>query len=168
MCWTEVPSTLKSLGSQRARWQNGLAEVLWLNRDMLLNPRYGRIGLVAIPYQWLLELFAPVIEVCGWALMLIATLSGLLSSAFFVSFFVLGYLMGVFISIAAVLMEEMAYHRYNDWRDLIRLIALCFLEYFPYRPLNTLWRIKGLWYFLTGQNTWQPMERVGFAPQPSD
>src|SRR6267378_4179604 len=35
MCWTEAPSDLKSLGRQRARWQKGLLQVLWDNRDML-------------------------------------------------------------------------------------------------------------------------------------
>src|SRR5467141_1520580 len=47
MCWTEVPSDLKSLGRQRARWQKGLLDVLWPNRDMLFRPRYGRIGCFA-------------------------------------------------------------------------------------------------------------------------
>src|SRR6202021_584580 len=50
MCWTEVPSDLQSLGRQRARWQNGLMDVLWPNRDMLFRPRYGRIGCFALPY----------------------------------------------------------------------------------------------------------------------
>jgi len=49
MCWTEVPSDLKSLGRQRARWQKGLLDVLWPNRDMLFRPRYGRIGCFALP-----------------------------------------------------------------------------------------------------------------------
>src|SRR5437763_5178882 len=33
MCWTEVPSDLRSLGRQRARWQKGLLDVLWPNRS---------------------------------------------------------------------------------------------------------------------------------------
>src|SRR5258707_15506568 len=53
MCWTEVPSDLESLARQRARWQKGLPDVLWPNRDMLFRPRYGRIGCFALPYLWL-------------------------------------------------------------------------------------------------------------------
>jgi cellulose synthase/poly-beta-1,6-N-acetylglucosamine synthase-like glycosyltransferase len=166
VCWTEVPSTLKSLGRQRARWQNGLADVLWQNKDMLLNPRYGRIGLLAIPYQWVFELLAPVAEIAGWALLLLAGLMGLLSKSFLVMFFVMGYLLSVLISIGSVLMEEMAYHRYNDWRDLFRLVGLCFIEYFPYRPLNTIWRVQGLWQFVRGKNSWQLIDRVGLEPAP--
>ena len=32
---------------------------------MLLNPRYGRLGLFAVPYYWVFELAAPVIELLG-------------------------------------------------------------------------------------------------------
>ena len=59
VCWTEVPSDLTSLGRQRARWQKGLLDVLWPNRDMLFRPRYGRVGSFALPYLWLFELCAP-------------------------------------------------------------------------------------------------------------
>ena len=166
VCWTEVPSNLKALARQRARWQNGLADVLWQNRKMLLNPRYGRVGLIALPYQWLFELFAPVMEVCGWMSMIAATVLGLLSASFFVAFVLLGYLLGTFVSIGSVLLEEMVYHRYNDWRDLTRLVGYCFLEHFPYRQMNTVWRLKGLWQFVTGRNAWQLIERVGFEKQP--
>lgn len=50
MCWTEVPSDFRSLARQRARWQKGLLDVLWPNRDMLFRARYGRIGSFALPY----------------------------------------------------------------------------------------------------------------------
>jgi len=83
VCWTEVPSDLRSLGRQRARWQKGLLDVLWPNRDMLFRPRYGRIGCLALPYLWLFEFLAPVIEVSGIATIVLAALLGALSGSFF-------------------------------------------------------------------------------------
>src|SRR5260370_1182667 len=50
MCWTEVPSSLKSLVMHRAPCQKGLLDSLWPNRDMLFRPRYGRIGSFPLPY----------------------------------------------------------------------------------------------------------------------
>ncbi|MEK7295324.1 MAG: glycosyltransferase family 2 protein, partial [Actinomycetota bacterium] len=47
--WTEVPITAKVLRSQRKRWHRGLWETLWKYRGMLFNPRYGKVGLMAIP-----------------------------------------------------------------------------------------------------------------------
>src|SRR5207302_2321293 len=35
VCWTEVPSDLRSLARQRSRWQKGMLDVLLPNRDML-------------------------------------------------------------------------------------------------------------------------------------
>ena len=67
VCWTEVPSDLRSLGRQRARWHKGLLDVLWPNKDMLFRPRYGLVGCFALPYLWLFELLAPVIELGGIA-----------------------------------------------------------------------------------------------------
>jgi cellulose synthase/poly-beta-1,6-N-acetylglucosamine synthase-like glycosyltransferase len=163
VCWTEAPSGYRSLAKQRARWQNGLADVLWRNRDMMLNPRYGRIGLIAIPYQWLFELLAPFVEVFGWATMLVAAALGALSASFFAEFMLFGYLFGTLISIGSIVIEEMTYHRYNNPRDLLRLIGVCFLEHIPYRPLNCLWRIQGMWEFATGKNAWQMIDRVGLA-----
>ncbi|MGH9521567.1 MAG: glycosyltransferase family 2 protein, partial [Terriglobales bacterium] len=34
-CWTQAPDTLRDLGRQRARWQQGLMDVLWRSRNML-------------------------------------------------------------------------------------------------------------------------------------
>ena len=65
VAWTEVPQSLRVLGRQRDRWHRGLADVLWRHRRMLLNPRYGSVGLVAFPYFLGVELLAPVIEALG-------------------------------------------------------------------------------------------------------
>ena len=132
---------------------------------MLFKPLYGRIGFVALTYHWLFECIAPIIEVFGWASMIAAALLGLLRADLFIGFLLFGYLFGTLISIGSVVLEEMTYHRYSDWRDLARLLAFCFLEFFPYRPLNALWRLWGLWNSLRGRNTWVKDERVGFAEQ---
>lgn len=61
-CWTQVPHSIGALARQRARWQKGLLDVLWRNRDMVFRPRYDRFGCVILPYLWIFELFAPVVE----------------------------------------------------------------------------------------------------------
>lgn len=161
--WTEAPSDLRSLARQRQRWQKGLAEVLWKNRDMLFRPRYGRIGFFALPYMWLFELFAPVIEIGGIATILLALFLGALSPEFYLQFLLFGYAFATVISIGSVLQEEITYKRYNDWQDVARLVTCCFLEHFPYRQLHMLWRLQGLWQYLRGDMTWKPQKRRGFA-----
>lgn len=163
MCWTEAPSDLKSLGRQRARWQKGLLDVLWPNRDMLFAPRYGRIGFLALPYLWVFELLAPIIEVAGIATIVLAACLGALSQAFFLQFLLFGYAFATMISIGSVLQEEVTYKRYNDWQDVARLLSYCFLEHFPYRQLHVVWRLQGLWQYFRGDNVWRPLTRKGLA-----
>lgn len=163
MCWTEVPSDYCSLARQRARWQKGLLDVLWPNRDMLFRPRYGRIGCFALPYLWLFELFAPIMEIGGIATILLAALLGVLSREFFLQFMIFGYAFATVISIGSVLQEEVTYKRYNDWKDVVRLVSYCFLEHFPYRQFNMIWRLQGLWQYLRGDHEWKPLKRKGLA-----
>ena len=68
VCWTEVPSTRAVLRRQRSRWHRGLWETLWAYRGMLFRRRYGRIGWVGLPYYWLFELMAPLVEAGGLVL----------------------------------------------------------------------------------------------------
>ena len=163
MCWTEVPSDFRSLGRQRARWQKGLLDVLWPNRDMLFRPRYGRIGCFALPYLWLFELFAPIMETLGITTILLAAFLGVLSREFFLQFLIFGYAFATVISIGSVLQEEITYKRYNDWKDVVRLVSYCFLEHFPYRQLHMIWRLQGLWQYLRGDHVWKPLKRKGLA-----
>ncbi|HZU43858.1 MAG TPA: glycosyltransferase family 2 protein [Terriglobales bacterium] len=161
-CWTEVPSDIRSLARQRARWQKGLLDVLWPNRDMLFSNRYGRMGWIALPYQWVFELFAPVFELVGYFTIITAALLGVLSHDFFLQFLIFGYAFATMISIGSVLQEEITYRRYNDWRDVVRLVTFCFVEHFPYRQLQMIWRLQGLWQYMRGDVAWKPLKRVGF------
>ena len=165
VCWTEVPGDLRSLARQRARWQKGLLDVIWPNRDMLFRPRYGRLGFIALPYLWVFELFAPVIEILGLVSILLAAILGVLSREFFVQFLLFGYAFATMISIGSVLLEEITYKRYNDWKDMARLVVYCLLEHFPYRQMHMIWRLQGLWQYLRGDLVWRALPRTGFGKQ---
>jgi len=167
VCWTEVPGNVRSLSWQRARWQKGLLDVLWLNRDMVFHPRYGRLGLLALPYLWMFELLGPVVEVFGLFTISIAAVLGVLNREFFVQFLIFGYAFATMLSIGSVLLEEITFRRYNDWKDMARLVTFCFFEHFPYRQMHMIWRLQGVWQYLRGDVAWKPVQRVGFQGAPS-
>jgi cellulose synthase/poly-beta-1,6-N-acetylglucosamine synthase-like glycosyltransferase len=161
VCWTEAPSDLKSLGRQRERWHKGLMDTLRQNIDMLFRQPYGRVGVLALPYLWIYELFAPIIELGGIFTIIVAAVLGDLSRGFFIQFMIFGYAFATMISIGAVLQEELTYKRYSDWQDVARLVTYCFFEHFPYRQLHMLWRLQGLWQYVRGDMSWKPLERKG-------
>jgi len=163
VCWTEAPSDLKSLGRQRARWHKGLLDTLRPNLNMLFRSRYGRVGFVALPYLWIYELFAPIIELGGMVTIVVAAVMGDLNHDFFVQFMIFGYAFATVISIGAVLQEELTYKRYSDWQDVARLVTYCFLEHFPYRQLHMVWRLQGLWQYMRGDMAWKPLARKGLS-----
>jgi cellulose synthase/poly-beta-1,6-N-acetylglucosamine synthase-like glycosyltransferase len=167
-CWTEVPTDLTSLARQRARWHKGLIDALWPNRDMLFRARYGRVGWAVLPYMWIFEFFAPVIEVVGYFTIGAAFVLGVLSRSFFLQFLLFGYAFATLISIGSVLLEEMTYRRYNRWRDVARLLIYCLFEHFPYRQLTMVWRLQGIWQYLRGDLQWRELKRVGISPSSAD
>ncbi len=66
IAWTEAPDTTAGLAKQRFRWAFGTLQCLWKHRRVSLNPRYGALGLVAMPQVWMfqiaLALVSPLID----------------------------------------------------------------------------------------------------------
>lgn len=162
--WTEAPSTLRVLARQRRRWHRGLWEVLWKYRRMLLNPRYGRLGFVALPYYWLFELVAPLIELAGIAVVVAGLLVGAVEPGAALLLLLVSYGYGTLVTLVAILVEEAAFHRYERWRDLWAIIAAVLLESFGYRQLTAIWRIEGWWAGIARRpQVWGEMTRTGFT-----
>jgi cellulose synthase/poly-beta-1,6-N-acetylglucosamine synthase-like glycosyltransferase len=168
VCWTEVPETLGVLGRQRRRWSRGLAQVLWTRRRMMGNPRYGRIGMVVLPYYLVFELLGPLIELLGIATAVLGFSFGLLSPGFAALFFTVALGYGVLLSVMALLVEEMSYHRYERWRDLGAALVAAVVENIGFRQLHSWWRLQGLWQAMRGGTLdWGVMTRTGFTTEQS-
>ena len=161
--WTECPTSLRVLKRQRDRWQRGLIETLVRHRSMLFRRRYGRIGWLAYPYFVFLEMLGPVIEVAGYLAFAATVISGRGSPLYFAAFLLVAVGLGAVLSVAAVALEELSFHRYPKTKDLTRLIWLGVFESFGYRQLTSWWRLVGTWSALRGRRGWGKMDRVGFA-----
>jgi len=160
-CWTEAPSDYKSLARQRARWHKGLLDTLWSARDMLFRKRYGRVGWIILPYMWLFECLAPVLELLGYGTIILALVLGALSQHFFIQFLLFGYAFATLISVGSVLLEEMNYRRYASWREVAWLLTYCLFEHLPYRQMTMCWRLRGIWEYLRGDLSWHQVKRTG-------
>lgn len=164
--WTEVPSSAAVLARQRRRWHRGLWEVLWKYRSMTGNPRYGRIGLFAVPYYWLFELLAPALELLGVILVPLGLISGLVNVRYAISFVLVAYVYAVLVTLAALCVEEFSFHRYKRWRDLGAALAACVFENLGYRQLTAWWRLQGWAAAVSGRKqVWGTMTREGFGAE---
>jgi cellulose synthase/poly-beta-1,6-N-acetylglucosamine synthase-like glycosyltransferase len=167
VAWTEVPSSLRVLRRQRDRWHRGLIDTLLRHCKMLFNPRYGTVGLLAMPYFFLFELLGPVVELLGYIAFIVGLLLGILNLEFAVAFFLAAVGLGALLSISAVFLEELRLRRYPRWLDLLKLTIYGILENFGYRQLNTVWRTLAIVSFLRKNTDWGAMERKGFENRKS-
>lgn len=146
VCWTQVPDTWQGLRRQRDRWQRGLLESLWLHRRMLFNPRYGRIGMVAMPYHIFFEALAPALELGGLFLAVFLIVTERYDATFVVLFFLLAVGFGTLLSSSSHAIEVFLRHRLGRPRDRLLLLGYALLDNLGYRQWNLLIR---LWASLT-------------------
>lgn len=160
VCWTEVPETMRVLKSQRVRWQRGLSESLVMNMGLLFDRRSGWVGWLAFPFAILFEWFGPVIEVCGYLFMILGFWFGLISLPAFLVFTLVAIVLGILLSISALMLEEMSFHLYPRRKQFAILLLLAVLENFGYRQLTMFWRLQGLLHWIFGAKAkWGTMTR---------
>jgi cellulose synthase/poly-beta-1,6-N-acetylglucosamine synthase-like glycosyltransferase len=163
VCWTECPSTMRMLARQRRRWQLGLCQTLWKSSEMLFNSKFGVIGVLSFPFHLYVEGLGAVVEFLGYFMVPLALLFGMVPVTLFILFVVLSVVYGAFLSVGAVLLEELTYRRYPSLRDLITLLWYAVLENIGYRQLVLLFRVQGVFRFLTGFQKWEKVVHVGAA-----
>jgi hypothetical protein len=170
--WSEAPGNLRTLARQRRRRHRGLTEILTKHRGAIGNPRYGRIGLLSLPYYVVFELLAPLVELLGLVMLPFAVGGALLAPSgerqlfldFVWRFMCVTYGYGMLLNLVALAVEEYSFHRYSRWGDLGAAVLASILENVGYRQLTALWRIHGMWSALTGtRQVWGAMTRTGFG-----
>jgi cellulose synthase/poly-beta-1,6-N-acetylglucosamine synthase-like glycosyltransferase len=161
ICWTEVPSDMGTLRAQRNRWHRGLVETLWRYRSMTFNPRYGLVGVLGVPYFWLFEALAPIVEVTGYVILPLSFLFGIANPAFVGLFLLLAVMYGIFLSEMAVGIETMLLARYPRMRDRLSLFAAAFLEFAGYHQILAVERVVSMFQIRRRRGIWGQMRRTG-------
>jgi cellulose synthase/poly-beta-1,6-N-acetylglucosamine synthase-like glycosyltransferase len=167
VAWTEVPTSTKVLSRQRERWHRGLIDILLQNWRMMLNPRYGAMGLIAYPYFFFGEMLSPVVEVAGYVLLVVGLLLGNLDPQFAPLFLLCAIAYGALLSFWAIVLEEFTFRRYQRRTDVLRLCWYAVVEPFGYRQMNVWFRLKAFWKYLRSDHSWGTMTRQGFGPPPA-
>jgi cellulose synthase/poly-beta-1,6-N-acetylglucosamine synthase-like glycosyltransferase len=163
IAYTEAPDTIRGFVKQRFRWMFGTLQAVWKHMDALFRPKYGSLGLLAIPnvliFQILFPLISPIMD-----LMMVASLFGtfwamvqhpndystdtLRWALFYYSLFLL---IEVIAALVAFMLEPK-----EDWKLLIWLL----LQRFCYRQLMYYVAIKSTIVAIRGSVVgWGKLER---------
>lgn len=166
-CWTEVPHELHGLGRQRDRWQRGLIEILSFHRRVLFNPRYGKTGMVALPWFFLFEMCGAVLELAGYLFFAAGLLGGVVGTSMTLLLLIGTLLLGTTITTLSQMIAE-SVQRIFPVSALLRMQLTAVLENIGYRQLNTWWRVVALWHSLRGRTQWGQPARQGFSAEKED
>jgi len=166
VAWTEVPESGRILSRQRERWHRGLIAAMWQYKGMLFNPRYGRVGLIAMPFFTFGEMLAPLVEVLGYVVTIVGLAYGAIDTSFALLFLLVAWGYGMLLSIWAVVLDEVSFRRYGRLGDLVRLLVYATFETFGYRQRTVWWRLKAFVNVWKRRQVWGEMVRKGFASTP--
>jgi len=163
IAWTEAPDTVQGLLKQRFRWVFGTLQAAWKQRDTLFRPRFGALGLAAMPnlilFQVLFPLVSPMMDLQMLASLVAAVLqrhqhpaeysADLLNRTLFF------YALFVVVDLAAGALA-FALERKEDWKLLLWLP----LQRFAYRQLMYYVVVKSTVAALRGTRVgWGKLER---------
>ena len=162
VCWTQAPEDLGSLRAQRCRWRRGLMQSFWRHWRVIGNPRYGTVGMVAMPFMALFEGVGPLLEVAGYVLTTLAAFLGILSWSHYRALLAVSILLGGAVTLLAVFLSDVTARQYLRGRDLALLCCAALLENAGYRQLNSWWGCVGTIQAMTGSGGWGPMKRRAF------
>ena len=159
VCWTQGPMSLRDIRSQRRRWQIGLMDTLLAHKRLFLNPRYGSVGLLAVPYNWVFELLGAVVEVLGYVIIPFSLVMGELNLFFFTLYFLLAVLLGVVLSMGSLILEQYTRKSVMSAKQCLSLSLYALLENFGYRQAITLFRLEGILKYRKLRKTWGKIQR---------
>jgi len=165
IAWTEAPATFGGLQKQRFRWSYGTLQCLWKHRDTTLRPRYGVLGMIALPQVWLFQIVLTALAPLADLLLVWQLVSQLIAynehgAEFSVAdlrligiFYVVFTLVDLAAAAFGFLMEKG-----EDWRLLWWLV----LQRFGYRQLMYYVVVRSIIVALRGPFVgWGKLERMG-------
>ena len=162
-CWSEVPEDLKNFKSQRDRWSRGLTETMWKNKDLFMNPKYGKLGLFAYPYYLLFEWLTPFIEIFGFAFIISSVITGAMNYYVFGYLFMLYWTSGILLNSLTIYAEKLTKGHYKNLKSLNKLMIVVFIEPLFYHWMNSAFYVYGNLRLLFGVRGWGKMDRKGLS-----
>ena len=168
-CWTEVPPNIKVLYRQRVRWGRGLIQTFVNHRRFLFNRKYKQLGLVTLPYVFIFEFLAPIIEFVGFLVLIYQALTGAVNWESALVIFLGLYTFCFVLSLVVMFNDYTLGGSFRKMRSYFWVVGAALLEPFLYHPLTVIFSLNGYWnYLFNKQAVWGTMSRKGFSDENKD
>lgn len=168
-CWTEGPANLNLLYRQRTRWGRGLLQIFIVHRRFLFNPKYGRMGMLLLPYSLFFDFLAPILTATGFIMISYLLLNNQINFDTFWLLLLFVYLIGVSMSFMAITADLANKKLYKNYTEYGRLLFYSLFESIAYQPFNTIFFVVGYVQFLYNREfKWKSMTRQGYTRNIED
>ena len=162
-CWTEGPPDISVLHRQRTRWGRGLMQAFNVHRRVVFNKTYKQMGMITLPYLFVFEFLAPIIEVTGFCVFLYLAFTQAVNWTTMWVIFLSIYIFCQFLSLVVVAYDYYVGMPYRKGTEYIWIIVASILEPFIYHPFITFFSLKGYFSYLIHRDfKWGNMKRKGF------
>ncbi len=159
-CWSQAPGSIRDLMKQRRRWHLGLFQSMIKYYRIFANPQFGWVSMISYMYYLLFELLSPVIEMFGIATMILAVCVGMLNVTFMLEFLLLYGIYGAILTMTAFFQRIYTQNLKISINDIIRAVAVCFLESIFFRYLLSFVRMTAFIGYKKRKNQWGTIKRV--------
>lgn len=150
IAYTEAPENIKDFMKQRYRWIIGGFKVIKKHRDMIFNTKYGRMGIMGLPFF----LIFPWVDVFISLMLIFSILYSVLSGNLLI-------LALFFLGMSLIQTSLIAYALHMDREDK-GLLFLVILESLWYSHLLNFITLKAGFHYLRGTAvTWNKLKRLG-------
>ena len=138
ICWTQGPEDLRDISKQRERWHMGLRQTLFIYRSMILNPRYGVLGLFMIPYMILYEFLYPIIMVMGIVSISIGAYFHLINWWYAIFYFLVYVLFNILLGSISYFGNYLLENEKINWKEIIHYFLIGVFDALIFRQYLTL------------------------------
>jgi poly-beta-1,6-N-acetyl-D-glucosamine synthase len=165
VCWTQAPESLHILRSQRKRWARGNIKNIFKYSSMMFVPKYKAVGLLSMPYTLIFETVGPYLKLTGYLALIGLVLQNMAN--YKVMLFILGVslLVEILFSCGALLIEEIAFRRYPQFKDLVKMMLYSVLMTLGYNQINVFWIILGHIDYIRKDDSWGVMVRTSWKKE---
>ena len=137
----------------------------------MFEPKYGTIGLLAMPYYFIFEFLSPLAKLFSLIFLIILSVLKVINGEWMLLLFISVLLITTIImSVITVILESKSKItssvnrktlRYNSFKDWIWLLFTSILGSFSYEFFKMAAQFKGMLNILQHKNEWNKFERKG-------
>ena len=121
------------------------------------------LGMVVLPYNFIFEFCAPLVELLGIICYIYLIISHLINWPFALILLLFVYSFSILITLLSIVWDQLVISRYR-FKEVLKLCLFVFLEPIIYHPLIMIFALIGYCnQFLKMKSNWVHMERKGFT-----